>query len=264
MKKSVILALAVFCLAMPVAAQSHSNSRYYNPQTGRMDYSRGPVREGRPVIVSRPEGQYRQQRGPYYDYGYPRTYVGLRLGPSFTHVTSDDAALDGGSWKTGLNVGVAVGTAISNHAPLYLESGLYYTEKGGKGSNAGNKRFTYNLDYLELPLLLKYKAAVSRDLSVEPFFGAYMAVGVGGKIKDYANREAYSSFSSNPYDSGTFSRWDAGLKFGVGASYRLTPDPQGAEVYMELGYDLGLANVCHDTFDKAKNGALVLNFGVNL
>lgn len=263
MKKFLFATLTSIAVVMGASAQSHTDSRYYNPQTGRMEYSRGPVREPRPAIVSsptRPYGNYDHNR----PYAFPDTYVGLRIGPAFTHVTSDDPALDGGSWKTGLNVGVAVGKALSYHAPVYLETGLYYTEKGGKGPHSSNKEFTYSLDYLELPLLLKYKVPVDREFSLEPYFGGYFAVGVGGKIKDYANREAYSSFSSNAYDNGTFRRCDAGLKFGIGAAYKLSPHPMAAEIYMELGYDLGLANVCHDTFSQAKNGALTLNFGINM
>ena len=33
--------------------------------------------------------------------------------------------------------------------------------------------------------------------------------------------------------------------------------------YADLTYDIGLANICHDSFDKSHNGALLLNFGVN-
>ena len=33
--------------------------------------------------------------------------------------------------------------------------------------------------------------------------------------------------------------------------------------YADLTYDIGLANICHDSFDKSRNGALQLNFGVN-
>lgn len=246
-------AFATLLLATPASAQNYKNSRYYNPNTGQMDYSRGPVRESRPPI---------RHGNTYYDYGQNNTYIGLRVGPSFSHVSSDDPILDGSSWKTGLNVGVAVGTKIAYTSPLYLETGLYYTEKGGEGNGGYNgAKFTYDLNYLEIPLLFKYKAPVTNDFSIEPYFGGYFAVGVGGKIKDYDHREAYNSFSSNRYDNGTFQRCDGGLKFGVGASYRLNRD---AELYMEVGYDLGLSNVCHDTFDKSKNGALQLNFGINL
>ena len=257
MKKSILSAIVCLTVAATASAQNYTDSRYFNPYTGKLDYSSGPVRESRPEIRS-------QRSYAHYDrgYGMPRTYVGFRVGPAFTHVTSDDPALDGGSWKTGLNVGLAVGTAISYNAPIYLETGLYYTEKGGKGNGGySGGKFTYNLDYLEIPLVFKYKAPVSNDFTVEPYFGGYFAVGVGGKIKNYNDRDAYSAFSSNCYDNGTFQRCDGGLKFGVGAAYTINRD---AELYMELGYDLGLANICHDTFDKSKNGALVLNFGVNL
>lgn len=33
--------------------------------------------------------------------------------------------------------------------------------------------------------------------------------------------------------------------------------------YADLTYDIGLANICHDTFDTSHNGALMLNVGVN-
>lgn len=254
MKQIVMVAMATLMLvAAPASAQNYKNSRYYNPNTRQLDYSRGPVGESRPAIM---------HSGTYYGYGPKNTFVGLRIGPSFSHVSSDDPMLDGSSWRTGLNVGVAVGTKITYRTPLYLETGLYYTEKGGKG-NGGRlgTKFTYDLNYLEIPLLFKYKAPITHDFSIEPYFGGYFAVGVGGKIKDYDNREAYNSFSSNCYDNGTFQRCDGGLKFGVGASYRLSRD---AELYMEVGYDCGLSNICHDTFDRSKNGTLQLNFGINL
>ena len=265
MKRITLSILAGVLLASTASAQHYRDSRYYNPQTGHLDYSqRGPVTEPRPEIRSTPAPQtyYAPVNTRRYSYGLPKSYVGLRVGPSFSHTTSDDAALNGGRWKTGLNVGVALGTAISCNTPLYLESGLYYTEKGGKGNGGvNNGHFTYNLNYLEVPLVFKYRATSTGDFTVEPYFGGYFAVGVGGKIKDYNNREAYSAFDSNRYDNGTFRRCDAGLKFGIGSSVRLSGD---AALYMEVGYDLGLADICHDTFDKAKTGALQLNVGVNL
>ena len=75
-------------------------------------------------------------------------YFGLRLGAGFATVNSDDRQLDGGSTKTGLNVGIAAGYQLIPSSPLYFETGLYYTEKGGKGNYEG-KKFSYNLNYLE-------------------------------------------------------------------------------------------------------------------
>lgn len=109
---------------------------------------------------------------------------------------------------------------------------------------------TYDLNYLQIPAVLKYKYDVDDHLSIQPQFGGYFAVGVGGKIKNFAEREAQSSFRSD-----NFRRLDGGLRIGCGIGYDM--------FYADLTYDIGLANICHDSFDKSHNGALLLNFGVN-
>lgn len=133
MKKIAFLLMALLLIAMPSSAQHYTQSRYYNKQTGHLDYGR-------------------------HNNDFPDSYFGFRIGPSFSYVNSDDSRLDGGNWQTGLNVGVVAGVALSNAQPLYLEGGLFYTD---------------------------------------------------------------------------------------------------------LTYDIGLANICHDTFDTSHNGGLLFNFGVN-
>ena len=96
MKKITFLLMALLLIAMPSSAQHYTQSRYYNKQTGHLDYGRH-----------------------YND--YPDSYFGFRIGPSFSYVNSDDSRLDGGNWQTGLNVGVVAGIALSNAQPLYLE-----------------------------------------------------------------------------------------------------------------------------------------------
>ena len=90
-------------------------------------------------------------------------------------------------------------------------------------------------------------------MNIEPFVGGYASVGVGGNIKDYSDRQAYSSFSSN--DPNSFRRLDAGIKLGVGASFRM--------LYLEASYDIGLANVGHYQFEDTRTGCLNLNLGFN-
>lgn len=225
-----ITLLAAILLTITASAQRNGYRGSYRPSSSparnthsrpsRLDYSDGP-------------------------------YVGFRIGPTFSTVSSDDPYLDGGSMKTGLNVGIAAGTPIMFDTPLYLESGLYFTQKGGEGKALGSK-FTYDLQYLEVPILLKYKCEIDHNASIQPFIGGYFAVGVGGKIKDFEYRQAYSSFSSS---SDAFKRFDSGLKFGCGAEF--------SPFYIEMAYDLGLTNICHDYFDTSKNGALTLSVGVN-
>lgn len=232
MKKYILMALVGLVTVMPASAQNYRNSRYYNRNTGRLDYS------------------HRNSRG-YSHYGNYSTmpfYVGFRVGPSFSSVISDNDVFDGGSTKTGLNAGLAAGFNVSPYVPLFFETGLYYTEKGGKGHND----FKYSLNYLEMPFVLKYIHNFDRSFSIQPFFGGYVAAGVSGKVKNYGLRESYNAFGGD-YDQ--FKRFDGGLRLGVGVQYEM--------LYADVTYDLGLSNVGHDVFDEAKNSALMLNFGIN-
>ena len=176
-------------------------------------------------------------------------YYGLRLGMNLSTVSSDDSYLDGGDIQAGLNIGALVGFQLSPQAPVYLESVLFYTEKGGKGKNQG-KKFIYNLNYLEVPVVIKYKFDVDGDFSVHPFAGGYMAWGIGGRIKNYGDRETYKTFSDT-----TFKRFDGGIRLGCGFEYQI--------LYGEMAYDLGIANIGHDDFGSSKNGCFSINFGVN-
>ena len=109
---------------------------------------------------------------------------------------------------------------------------------------------TYSLNYFEMPVLIKYRYELDDDLSIQPFAGGYLAIGVGGKMKDYGAREVKSSFSDK-----FFKRFDGGLKIGCGMEYQL--------IYGELAYDFGLANICHSEFESSHTGCLYLNLGVN-
>ena len=201
---------------------------------------------GRPHYYNRPASRYQSPSMPRYS---NQVYYGLRLGIGFATVHSDDQYLNGGSAKAGLDVGAVVGVQLGYRSPVYFETGLSYIEKGGKGTYAGDK-FTYSLNYLELPMVLKYKYQFDPMFSLQPFVGGYVAAGVGGKIKDFGMRQAYSSF-----DDEGFKRFDGGIRVGCGVQYDF--------LYAELGYDFGLANISHDYFDTSHTGTLFATVGVN-
>ena len=188
MKRLAFIMMALLLALMPAAAQNYRDSRYYNKQTGHLDYR--------------------------YNHNYGSPYYGFRIGPAFTFVNSDDSRLDGGDWQTGLNVGVVTGIPLTDSAPLYLETGLSYIEKGGKKDLPEGKKMTYDLNYLEIPAVLKYKYEVDDHFSIQPQVGGYFAVGVGGKIKNFAEREAESSFKD-----ANFRRLDGGIRIGCGIGY---------------------------------------------
>ena len=238
MKKTILLIIACLMATMPAMSQ-------YRHRGGR---------PGQRVVVVKQPRHHGMPRSPFDGgdpyYGYRHTYYGLRLGLNAGSVRSDAPALNGHSVKTGVSLGAVVGTQLSYYSPIYLEGGLMYSQKGGKSDNVGGDKFTYQLDYLELPVVIKYRHFTQSGLSIEPFAGGFLSCGIAGDIKNYGARQAYSSFSDN-----NFSRFDGGLRFGCGVGYRLG--------YVELAYDLGLANVGQDDFDDTHTGCFTVSVGVN-
>ena len=227
MKQIKIFAIVALTIMMALPAQAQYG-RYGNPRGG---YSR----------------HYPQQRGSRASSLF--TYYGFRLGVAGGTVNADNAAYDAGTMKSGLNVGFNADILLTPTTPLFFETGLQYTEKGGKKSAAGNK-LSYNLNYIEVPLVLKYQHKLDNNIAVTPFLGGYLACGVGGKIKDQGLRTAESSFSDR-----NFKRFDGGIRLGCGLMLDL--------LYLEVGYDAGLANIAQDTFDSAHTGTLFANLGIN-
>jgi hypothetical protein len=230
MMKGLVLALIYAMFALPVSAQMRRG--YHRP---------APSRHSHPM---------RSHYGSHSDFMLgENTYFGLRFGLSASSVHSDDQYLNGSGVQSGYNIGGVVGFQLSYFAPVFFETGLSYIEKGGKGSFGGNK-FTYDLNYLEVPLVLKYRYVVAPTTAIEPFLGGYLACGVGGQIRDFGDRAAYGSFSDN-----NFNRFDGGIRIGCGAAFSM--------LYAELGYDLGLSNISKDYFDASHNGCFFVNIGLN-
>lgn len=228
MKKFFLSTLTILLFSLVAQAQDYRQSRYYDSETGRLKYYK-PARSNR--------------------LGVEGLYCGLRLGAAFSTVGSDDKALDGGDSQAGLTFGVIFGMQLSNDTPVILESGLLYAEKGGKNTYDG-KKMTYDLNYLEMPIVLKYAIGINEHFSVQPLLGGYFAYGISGKVKNFGDRESSKSFSKH-----YFKRFDGGLRLGCGVAYDL--------LYADITYDLGLANISHDEFDAARNHCWSINIGVN-
>jgi hypothetical protein len=166
-------------------------------------------------------------------------------------LNSDDRFLDSGSAKTGFNVGAVAGFQVAYRSPVYFETGLSYVEKGGKVQYEGQK-YTYNLDYLEVPLVMKYVYNVDRAFSIQPFIGGYLSLGVAGKIKNSDDRSRHPESS---FDDKNFQRFDGGIKVGCGVQYDF--------LYGELGYDFGLSNISRDSYDTCHTGTFYATIGFN-
>ena len=169
-------------------------------------------------------------------------YYGARMGLTLASM-SGDAELSG--MKAGLTLAGVIGLRVSSSSPVFLESGFYYTQRGGKDGS-----YTANLSCLEIPILLKYGIQASEDIAVLPFIGPYFAYGVGGKM-EYSGINGKEKQSTYEF----LNRNDMGIKVGCGAEYNM--------VYLELAYQFGLVNVADNDKYSIHANQLSINLGVN-
>lgn len=178
-------------------------------------------------------------------------YYGARIGMNVSTITGDNT--DDAKSKAGLTLGGVLGLRISDATPLFLESGLYFTQYGANGSG---KSYT-NINYLEIPVLIKYGFQVTDEISVLPYVGPTIALGITAKSKwpdptptDPDNYSTTSGFGDN-----NLNRPNVGIKLGCGAEWN--------KLYLELGYHFGVTNIADSDKISQHNGNLFINFGVN-
>ena len=190
-------------------------------------------------------------------------YWGVRFGMTAASLSGD---LDASS-KVGMTLAGVVGLRPSDNTPVFIESGLYYTERGGKNGSydvakrapAGSvTRVGYNL--LEIPLTIKYGLKVSDQIAVLPFFGPYFSYAISGKtkqtVKGVTESESVGTFDEKKACHGGLNRASMGLKLGVGAEYN--------KIYVEVGYQFGITNIAKEENFSGRSNAFIANIGVNL
>ncbi len=193
-------------------------------------------------------GSFAQYSSGGFSLDEENLYWGVRFGMTSATLGGD---LDLGS-KTGMTLGGVIGLRASDSTPVFIESGLYYTERGAK---KGKLRVGYN--NLEIPLVVKYGIKATDDIAVLPFFGPYFSYAFSGKTK-IQDKDGNSIISVGTFDEKKWNglkRANMGFKLGCGAEYN--------KLYFELGYQFGITNVSKFDEVTAHSNALFANFGVN-
>lgn len=175
-----------------------------------------------------------------FDLSKENLYYGVRIG--MTSATLSGDGLDADS-KIGMTLAGIIGLRVSDSTPLFLESGLYYTERGAKNVGYNN---------LEIPLLIKYGFKAGDQIALLPFIGPYFAQAISGKTKIDGTK--VGTFDEKKWMG--LNRFNMGFKLGCGAEYN--------KLYLELGYQFGVNNISKaDEIDGIHSNAFFANFGVN-
>lgn len=142
------------------------------------------------------------------------------------------------SSRIGFHAGVRINFGIpSTSQGLYANAAALLSLRGAQASN-----ITFNPFYLDVPIHLGYKYAVSENVGIFGEFGPYVAVGLFGST------EGEDVFG----DHIGMKRFDAGLGLRAGVEFN-------RKVNASLGYDFGLVDVTSET--KLKNRNFYISLG---
>lgn len=118
---------------------------------------------------------------------YPKNILGIRAGMNVSNLTLKvDNLSESADSRVSFHAGFSDQIRLARNLPLYLETGLYITQKG---ANIGGIKA--NPLYFQIPLLVNYHILLGDGWSIVPFAGIYYAVGVCGKFKYQGEKADY-------------------------------------------------------------------------
>ena len=187
-----------------------------------------------------------------FDLDKENLYYGVRIGMTGATLSGDAAEVKDLGSKVGLTLAGIIGLHISKTAPVFLESGLYYTERGAK-----KDKFSVSYNNLEIPVLVKYGIKATDEIALLPFIGPVFSYAISGKYKysDGGTSVEVGAFDEKKWPNGNaLKRANMGFKLGCGAEYN--------NLYLEAGYQFGITDISKGD-DGIHSNAFFLNFGVN-
>ena len=167
------------------------------------------------LLVLLSAGAVRAQR-------YEKNILGVRAGVNVSTcaISIEDVRINTGS-RAGFHFAVTDQILLHRSLPLYLETGIGFSSRGGRAAAE---------IYMQVPLLVNYHFHIRDLLTIQPFAGIYGGVGIRGAMKtEYGNEDMFSA-------PGFLSRMDFGVRAGAGFVIR--------RIYLGISYDIG----CRDLF----------------
>lgn len=161
------------------------------------------------------------------DMEYPGFHMGLRGGATLSTVTGNDSY----AFPYG---GIGMDFKVTPSLPIYIETGLYYMNKGYTATTGRKGDIDEDNHSVLLPLLASYHFYITDKMSVQPFVGPFVSYGFGLEDVDY------------------------GVRVGCGWNFR--------RLYLNFGYDFGLRNIEYGSgryFETGKSGTFFATVGFN-
>lgn len=164
-------------------------------------------------------------------------HFGLKGGLSLANIKSDPPTFEGFEWKTKQGIAGGASLEIGLIKGFSLQPEILYVQKGAKiTANIEGIDITLkaNIDYIEIPLLLKYNLISGLTI---PSVYAGPFIGFNRKAEFVISAPGYPEEREDIKDD--IKSTEYGLVFGVGLTQKLGL----FRVTLDARYDLGLSNI---------------------
>jgi hypothetical protein len=177
----------------------------------------------------------------------PKPSFGLLAGANFAKLSGSD--ISNASNRTGFVGGVSVNFHLASH--FHIEIDGLYSQEGAKFTADGADDETFKLDYIRVPVLLRYNFPT--HTSVRPFLTAGPSFGfkVGCKETQGGNSQDCSDVEGPDVKS-----FDFAATAGAGVAFRLGKE----EVSVTGRYMKGFSKIISDSDVKNENFSLMAGF----
>lgn len=163
--------------------------------------------------------------------------IGVKAGLNISSLAFDENEMNSSS-RTGFTAGVMVEIPLAKNFSLQPE--LLYSQQGGKTSffdsevTNSNYKGTLELNYLNIPLMLKYYVVKGLSVQAGPQIGILLKA--NNKYEDnFLGYENHESFNLKDYSTGI----DTSVNFGLGYQFK-------DKFYADLRYNISYSNVFKD------------------
>jgi len=164
---------------------------------------------------------------------------GVKGGVNYTSLSGDDVP-DGLSWKLGFGGGVVA--ALNVMDMFVIQPEVLYTMKGGEDPDL---EYSFDLTYVEVPVLLKYSVPMEGMISPNFFVGPSLGILMSAELDEVDVKDDLKTM-------------DFGVVVGAGVDF----DMGTGKVTLDGRYTLGLMSIDDSEAEQDwKNGAISVMIG---
>ncbi len=154
---------------------------------------------------------------------YEKNIFGVRAGVNVANMSAQGFSANS---KVEFHVAGVYQRLLSSSMPLYLETGLSFSQKGCKYGH-GIENIKANAMYLQIPVMVNYKFNIKDAVTLYPSAGFYYGLGIGGKVKGL-EMDAFGK-------TGALKRSDFGM--------RLSATVEWKKISFGIGYEFGFMDI---------------------